>query len=35
MPFVAIKMDLEIIKLSEVSQTVKNKNQTILLICEI
>ena len=33
-PFATMGMDLEIIKLSEVSQTEKNQNH-ILLICEI
>ena len=35
MPFTATWMDLEIIKLSEVSQTEKDKYHVILLICEI
>ena len=35
MPFAAIWMDLEIIILSEVSQTEKDKYHMILLICEI
>ena len=33
-PFATMGMDLEIIKLSEVSRTEKNQNH-ILLICEI
>ena len=35
MPFAATRMDLEIIILSEVSQTEKDKYHTILLICGI
>ena len=35
MPFVATWMDLEIIKLSEVNQTEKDKYHLILLICGI
>ena len=35
MPFAAIWMDLEIIILSEVSQTEKDKYHMILLICGI
>ena len=35
MPFAATWMDLEIIVLSEVSQTEKNKYHMILLICGI
>ena len=35
MPFVAVWMDLEIITLSEVSQTEQNKYQIIPLICGI
>ena len=35
MPFAATWMDLEIIILSEVSQTEKDKYHTILLICGI
>ena len=35
MPFAAIWMDLEIVILSEVSQTEKDKYHMILLICEI
>ena len=35
MPFVATWMDLEIIILSEVSQTEKGKYHMILLICQI
>ena len=35
MPFAAIWMDLEIIILSEVSQTEKDKYYMILLICGI
>ena len=34
-PFAAIWMELEIIILSEVSQTEKDKYHMILLICEI
>ena len=35
MPFAATWMDLEIIRLSEVIQTEKNKYHVISLICEI
>ena len=35
MPFVAIWMDLDIIKLNEVSQKKKDKYHTISLICGI
>ena len=35
MPFAIIWMDLEIVILSEVSQTEKDKYRMILLICEI
>ena len=35
MPFVATWMDLEIIRLSEVSQTQKDKYHMISLICGI
>ena len=35
MPFVATWMNLEIIRLSEVSQTEKDKYHTISLICRI
>ena len=35
MPFVATRMDLEIITLSEVSQTEKDKQRIISLICRI
>ena len=35
MPFSATRMDLEIIILSEVSQTEKDKSDMILLICRI
>ena len=35
MPFAATRMDLEIVILSEVSQTEKDKYHMILLICGI
>ena len=35
MPFAAIRMDLDIVILSEVSQTEKDKYHIILLICGI
>ena len=35
MPFAATRMDLEIIILSEVSQTMKDKYDMLLLICGI
>ena len=35
MPFAATRMDLEISKLSEASQTEKDKYHMILLICRI
>ena len=35
MPFVATWMDLEIVILSEVSQTQKDKYHMVVLICQI
>ena len=35
MPFAATQMDLEMIKLSEISQTEKDKYHTLSLLCGI